>query len=88
MPTELLEPVFYFIGYWTGKLIVRVVSLGRLHVSFTLEPERNDKRGRRWNAATFMRDKKRYVKSDVVTSIGMIAWAVAIAAIIVIAKVW
>ena len=83
MPTDLLEPVFYFLAYWTGKPIVRVLSLGRLHVALLAEPSRREKQRLRWYSVTFLHGGKRYVYGEVVCLVGLITWAVVIAVIVV-----
>lgn len=86
MAADLLQPVFYFLAYWTGKPVVRVLSLGHLHVAFQAEPTRREKRRLRWYSATFMRDGKRFVDTEAVCLVGLIVWAVAVTAIVLVSR--
>jgi hypothetical protein len=86
VPAELLEPVVYFLAYWTGKPIVRILSLGRLHVAFLAEPSRREKQKLPWYSVTFTRDGKRYVDAKAVCLVGMITWSVVVAAIVLISR--
>ena len=79
----LLEPVVYFLAYWTGKPVVRILSFGRLHVAFLAEPERRGKRKPRHTPTIFTRDGKRYVEAEAVCLVGMLVWGIAIAAIVI-----
>ena len=88
MPAELLEPLVYFAAYWTGKPIVRVLSLGRLHVALLAEPDAKARRKQKWYSVTFVRDGKRYVDGEAVCVVGLIAWILAIAAITMIVSRW
>jgi hypothetical protein len=88
VPAELLEPVVYFLAYWTGKPVVRILSLGRLHVAFLAEPSRREKQKLRWYSVTFMHDGKRYLDGEAVCLVGVITWAIVIAAIMLISRRW
>ena len=88
MLAELLEPLVYFVAYWMAKPIVRVLSLGRLHVAFLAEPDANARRKRRWNSVTFVRDGKRYLDGEVVCLVGILAWTIVIGAIVVVVRRW
>ena len=83
---ELLQPVFEFAAYWTGKPVVRLLSLGRLHVRLDAEPDAQTKR-KRWSSITFVRDGKRYVAADSVMLIGFLTWA-AIGVMIWLVAMW
>ena len=61
----IIKPFFEFVCYWTGKPVVRLLSVGRLHVSLLAEPDRKGKRNKRWYSVTFTRDGKRYVLKKV-----------------------
>ena len=87
MLEALLEPAVYFVAYWTGKPIVRIPSLGQLHVSFSAGPDGSE-RPRRWRAVTFVRGGRRYLNGEAVCLVGFVAWAIAIVATVVIARHW
>lgn len=76
MPLDLvLEGIMTSVGYWTGKPIVRLLSLGRLHVSFAAEPGPRSNRDNRRTSLTFTRDGKRYLDAEAVVLVGLLAWA-------------
>lgn len=82
----IIKPFFEFVCYWTGKPIVRLFSLGRLHVSLLAEPDREGKRSKRWYSVTFTRGGKRYVDPEAVSVAGILVWAAIITAIVLIVR--
>ncbi|MEO6436087.1 MAG: hypothetical protein ABIP55_10035, partial [Tepidisphaeraceae bacterium] len=90
MPSELLaeliiKPLFGFLFYWTGKPIVRVLSLGQLHVAM-VDPDARGKRQRRWYSCTFTLGGKRYLDAEWVMVIGFVFWALVVAAIVLVVR--
>lgn len=88
----IVKPLFWLVGYHTGKPLVRLLSLGRLHVSLTAEPApRRSKRKRRqsepsrpWYSVTFTCAGKRYLDPECVALLGLLAWAAAITVAVLI----
>jgi hypothetical protein len=90
MPGELLtelifRPLFEILGYFVGKPVVRLLSLGRLHTSLDAEPDPAAKR-KRWSSITFVRDGKRYVSAEFVSLVGIIFLVLVIAAIVLVIR--
>jgi hypothetical protein len=83
---ELLEPIVQFAAYWTGKPIVRILSLGRLHVALLTEPDEAGKRNRHWYSLTFTRGSKRFVEPEWVSIIGMLGWGVVVAIVVLLIR--
>ena len=82
----ILKPLFELVGYWTGKPVVRLLSLGRLQVSALAEPDREGKRQKRWYSVTFTRGGKRYADREAVCLVGILVWAAIITAIVLIVR--
>lgn len=82
---ELIKPFVELACYWTGKPIVRILSLGRLHVAL-VDPDQRGKRERRWSSLTFSRGGRRYLDAEVVMLVGMIFCAPVVVAIVVVVR--
>jgi hypothetical protein len=82
----VLRPIFEFvlclIGYHTGKLLVRVLSLGRLHVDPWLA-ERPDK-PKWWSPLTYKRGRRRYLDVEAVAVIGIFFWVILVVIFVVV----
>ncbi len=78
----IVKPFFEFVCYWTGKPVVRLLSLGRLHVSLSAEADRRGTSKRRWYSATFTRGGRRYVDPEAVCLVGLLVWVAATAAVV------
>jgi len=84
----IVKPLFEFVGYGTGKLVIRVVSLGLLDASLLAEPDREGKRNKRWYSITFTRGNKRFVDAHVVAVSGMFVWIALIVAGVLFIRGW
>ena len=82
----IIKPIFEIVCYWTGKPVARLLSLGRLHVSLSTDPDRKGKPNKRWRSVTVTRGAKRYVHPEVVSLVGIFVWVAIITAIVVIVR--
>jgi hypothetical protein len=71
----LFEVVAYSVGYLTGKVLIRVFTLGRWSSEFVDKPSRARKRGER---RADRRSGAKVVSADTTVFIGALFWAVVI----------
>jgi len=69
----VLEILFYGIGYWSGFLILKLMTLGSIRIApFSTIEQKN--RGRKWDWSLFLNlNGKDYLKAEVVALIGILA---------------
>lgn len=73
----IFELVFHLVGYYTGRLIVRVVSFGQLHVESWVV-ERPD--AKKWSRPlTYRKGGRTYLDQNAVVLVGIIFWFAAVA---------
>jgi hypothetical protein len=68
----IFEIVFHLVGYYTGKPIIQLLSLGRLHVDSWVCERPDAKKWRR--PLTYRRRGRTFLDQDAVALIGIIFW--------------
>ncbi len=70
----VFTPLFELFCYGTGRLLVRGVSLGRLHVARVEPRSQRRRRRQRWWRLTTRRGDRRYIEAEGAIALGALFW--------------
>ncbi len=75
----LAEIIFYGLCYFTGRVLIHLVTFGKYYPGDLIKNKEVRKSQRaKGTKFTYIKDKRKYISSDTVSLIGLIFWVIVV----------